>query len=94
MPGWTGALLKRWIQGNLGQSKVVLSVSALYPADPSGVAGIGLAVCWVGAGLGRLQAAEESSRGGKRLYPFSSVPSTDVRAAEAEGRMRAPVEGI
>ncbi len=29
-----------------------------------------------------------SSRGGRCLYPFSSAPSTDVRAAEAEGQMR------
>ncbi len=33
-------------------------------------------------------AAMDSSRGGRRSYPFSSAPSTDVRAAEAEGRMR------
>ncbi len=34
---------------------------------------------------GQRCAATDSSRGGRRSYLFSSVPSTDVRAAEAEG---------
>ncbi len=29
----------------------------------------------------------DSSRGGRCSYPFSSAPSTDVKATEAEGRM-------
>ncbi len=33
-------------------------------------------------------AATDSSRGGRCSYPLSSAPSTDVRATEAEGRMR------
>ncbi len=32
--------------------------------------------------------ATDSSRGGRYSYPFSSAPSTDMRAAEIEGRMR------
>ncbi len=43
------------------------SVSALYLADPQevgapGAVGVGLAVCWVSAGLGRLEAEEELVR--------------------------------
>ncbi len=36
---------------------------------------------------GQRCAATDSSRGGRCSYPFSSAPSTDVRATEAEGRM-------
>ncbi len=38
---------------------------------------------------GQRCAATDSSRGGRCSYPFSSAPSTDVRAAEAEGWMGA-----
>ncbi len=37
---------------------------------------------------GQRCAATDSSRGRRCSYPFSSVSSTDLRATEAEGRMR------
>ncbi len=37
---------------------------------------------------GQRCASTDSSRGGRCSYPFSSAPSTDVRAAKAEERMR------
>ncbi len=37
---------------------------------------------------GQRCAATDSSRGARCSHPLSSAPSTDVRATEAEGRMR------
>ncbi len=62
---WAGFL------GASGRGSIVPSLSTLYLADPQEVGAqgwlaVGLAVCWVGAGLGRLEAAEELVRLGRK----------------------------